>query len=87
MKKLLFALLMFTALGAIADQSECEKLKTDNATYEQLVQSGCCSHHGGVCGCYGGRAQCCDGVLSPSCGCIKEDSKEIKNLEINQPKS
>ena len=30
---------------------------------------GCCSHHGGVCGCQGGRALCCDGTLSPSCGC------------------
>jgi len=30
---------------------------------------GCCSHHGGVCGCSGGRALCCDGTLSPSCGC------------------
>ena len=32
-------------------------------------QSGCCSWHGGVCGCSAGRAQCCDGSLSPSCGC------------------
>lgn len=30
---------------------------------------GCCSHHGGECGCSGGRASCCDGTLSPSCGC------------------
>ncbi|MCE5318844.1 MAG: hypothetical protein LLG04_15970 [Parachlamydia sp.] len=30
---------------------------------------GCCSWHGGVCGCQGGRALCCDGTLSPSCGC------------------
>lgn len=30
---------------------------------------GCCSHHGGVCGCSSGRARCCDGSLSPSCGC------------------
>lgn len=32
-------------------------------------RSGCCSYHGGVCGCSGGRARCCDGTLSPSCGC------------------
>jgi len=31
--------------------------------------SGCCSHHGGVCGCSGGRALCCDGAPSPTCGC------------------
>ena len=30
---------------------------------------GCCSHHGGVCGCEGNRAKCCDGSLSPSCKC------------------
>ena len=30
---------------------------------------GCCSHHGGVCGCTQGRAVCCDGSYSPSCGC------------------
>ena len=30
---------------------------------------GCCSHHGGVCGCENGRAVCCDGSYSPSCGC------------------
>jgi len=30
---------------------------------------GCCSHHGGVCGCSNGRALCCDGILSPTCGC------------------
>lgn len=30
---------------------------------------GCCSHHGGVCGCdeKTGRVICCDGTLSPSC--------------------
>lgn len=30
---------------------------------------GGCSWHGGVCGCRGARAVCCDGTLSPSCGC------------------
>jgi hypothetical protein len=38
-----------------------------------VERSGCCSHHGGVCGCTGGRQQCCDGALSPSCTCHKED--------------
>ena len=38
--------------------------------YEEIARRGCCSHHGGVCGCSSdGRAQCCDGILSPSCGC------------------
>ncbi|HHT9146901.1 MAG: hypothetical protein Q7J31_15660 [Syntrophales bacterium] len=34
-----------------------------------MERSGCCSWHGGVCGCQNGRALCCDGTLSPSCGC------------------
>ena len=40
-----------------------------NITTNEADQRGCCSWHGGVCGCSGGRAKCCDGTLSPSCGC------------------
>ena len=38
---------------------------------DPVQNRGCCSHHGGVCGCndQGTRAKCCDGVLSPTCGC------------------
>ena len=37
---------------------------------EELAGRGCCSHHGGECGCSdSGRDICCDGTLSPSCGC------------------
>ena len=39
------------------------------ATAEEAMQSGCCSHHGGVCGCGDGRKICCDGVASPTCTC------------------
>lgn len=34
-----------------------------------ICKSGCCSWHDGVCGCQDGRAVCCDGSLSPTCGC------------------
>jgi hypothetical protein len=36
-----------------------------------VEHSGCCSHHGGVCGCTADRmhARCCDGAISPSCDC------------------
>lgn len=52
---------------------------------EKLAQSGCCSWHSGVCGCSNGRASCCDGTLSPSCGCnsivpieeVKSDSVKL----------
>lgn len=31
---------------------------------------GCCSRHGGQCGCdFTGRVRCCDGTLSPTCKC------------------
>ena len=30
---------------------------------------GCCSWHGGQCGCSGERVLCCDGTLSPTCTC------------------
>lgn len=45
-----------------------------------LAQRGCCSHHGGVCGCdISGRKKCCDGTLSPSCTCtaLLEDSTDL----------
>lgn len=46
----------------------CEKEAQD--TGEKIAGRGCCSWHGGVCGCSSsGRAVCCDGQLSPSCGC------------------
>ena len=46
---------------------------SDNSTL--IAGRGCCSRHGGVCGCSGGRAKCCDGTLSPSCQCFKDDVK------------
>jgi hypothetical protein len=53
---------------AAIDQSQLATL-TEEAQRALLERRGCCSHHGGVCGCGGTRAQCCDGSLSPSCGC------------------
>lgn len=44
------------------DKKECQ-------LDDKAERRGCCSHHDGVCGCSGGRAQCCDGALSPTCGC------------------
>lgn len=50
-------------------QQECNTLIAKDTTLKELQKSGCCSYHGGVCGCEGGRAKCCDGTLSPTCGC------------------
>ena len=55
--------------GDSADGAICEQLKSEGATPEQLAQQGCCSWHGGVCGCNNGRKVCCDGTYSPSCTC------------------
>lgn len=51
----------------------CQTLRESGASGEKLAQSGCCSWHQGVCGCSGGRVTCCDGSVSPSCGCNKDD--------------
>ena len=64
MKKMyivIFSLLLsiFT-ITAFAEQAKCDL---------KIARSGCCSWHGGVCGCSGGRQICCDGVPSPSCTC------------------
>ena len=43
----------------------------DNTPSDKIERRGCCSHHGGVCGCdqASGKIKCCDGTLSPSCTC------------------
>lgn len=47
------------------------KLSATANVYLEEQQRGCCSWHGGVCGCdrATGRIKCCDGQLSPSCLC------------------
>jgi len=37
------------------DNQTCEALKKQSATEDELARQGCCSSHGGVCGCQGGR--------------------------------
>lgn len=46
------------------------KLSAVYVDYNEASKRGCCSWHGGVCGCdASGRVRCCDGALSPSCMC------------------
>ena len=54
-------------LSSNAQNNEIKLVSAKTNNEEQ--RRGCCSWHGGVCGCNGGRALCCDGTLSPSCGC------------------
>lgn len=56
MKKIIIVILFTVAFGA------------GFAAY-LAARGGCCSRHGGVCGCGGTYLLCCDGTLSPSCKC------------------
>ncbi len=94
MKSLLVVILFSVSFNSWADapatpsESNCEQLESSGLDKEQLAQRGCCSHHSGVCGCSGGRALCCDGTLSPSCGCHADDIKQfMKSNEAEQPNS
>jgi hypothetical protein len=46
-------------------------------TEQRIARSGCCSWHGGVCDCIGGRVVCCDGTFSPTCTCHHESNKDV----------
>lgn len=81
-----FALLTLASFTGNAAEGSCE-LRTSvlseilinsirepanfSSTSSREARRGCCSWHGGVCGCdsRSGRLRCCDGQLSPSCGC------------------
>lgn len=73
MKKILFLAGILIIAGAVFaynnyfNQSSC------------IAGRGCCSSHGGVCGCANGRSKCCDGTLSPSCQCFRDD---VKGFEL-----
>lgn len=60
MKTMLYLLLTVTTLSVFGAVPQ----------YACVVErTGCCSSHGGACGCEKGRVKCCDGALSPSCRC------------------
>lgn len=69
----------FTALTDQQPAATSEPVQiTDNPVFRMEVGRGCCSYHSGQCGCSLGRVVCCDGTMSPSCGCNKEDPPEAK---------
>lgn len=60
---------------SVSDQAAaCTNESGTDVAFLEVERSGCCSWHDGVCGCYGDRAQCCDGSLSPSCECRSSPS-------------
>ncbi|MDO8997661.1 MAG: hypothetical protein Q7U77_13635 [Sediminibacterium sp.] len=91
MKKILFLfifLFSFVSPGIASEiKSEsvdnefllCDQFNQSNENVEKIAARGCCSHHGGVCGCNGGRVTCCDNSTSPSCTCNKEEPFVIPN--------
>lgn len=66
MKKLFVILTTTIAISIISLTSPPALAKP---IYDADNQRGCCSYHGGVCGCIGTREKCCDGTLSPTCTC------------------
>lgn len=82
-KRNVFRSVFVTVVAVLATPSlvmaECGDKGDPKVNLENLIISiksrqepqrrGCCSWHGGVCGCSSGRAVCCDGSYSPSCGC------------------
>ena len=91
MKKFLFvfALIAFVCSGVQVVTSFNDCMFVGRGCYarsylQQFMQlsdnnrSGCCSRHGGVCGCSGGRTKCCDGTLSPTCQCFKDEDKGLQ---------
>lgn len=91
MKKFLFvfALIAFVCSGVQVVTSFNDCMFAGRGCYarsylQQFMQlsdnnrSGCCSRYGGVCGCSGGRTKCCDGTLSPTCQCFKDEDKGLQ---------
>ena len=63
------ALLVVFAASATATATAPAPATGDPAIDEGEPRRGCCSHHGGVCGCGGDTLRCCDGTDSPTCEC------------------
>ncbi len=86
MKKLAAALigvlLSFSAFSEPLSKEEEAACLSQNLG-DVVAQQGCCSWHGGVCGCQNGRVVCCDGRYSPSCTCNKEsvEAQDLAEIE------
>jgi len=67
-------------VSELANPAPDLKLEIVTPSMEQkIARSGCCSWHGGVCDCIGGRVVCCDGTFSPTCTCHHNSNKELMN--------
>ncbi len=68
----------FTEQGKITLDREQEDTP---AWGKEMARGGCCSWHGGVCGCPSGRVVCCDGTFSPSCHCNRNSNEKVPDSE------
>ncbi len=98
LQRILTVLLLACSLQARADDQRCPHvtpLETPttqvnvtapaDANTTDWVDRGCCSWHGGQCGCSGGRVTCCDASTSPSCLCQREDPPDRATLTSAKP--
>ena len=71
MKRFIVLGLMILGLSMVAFGVVQSNRAIGKCTTEQSQKAGCCSRHGGVCGCNkdAHKLKCCDGTLSKSCGC------------------
>ncbi len=86
MKNILTLTLITLSLTAFSISWSADQVKIPEL---EEGRRGCCSWHGGVCGCSSGRAKCCDGSLSPSYGCKHDSSTDYdlsscEKIDTNQ---
>ncbi len=76
---LLSCLILLASDSVNDDKNKVKTIEQNKTTVqiETVYQSGCCSWHGGVAGCSGGRVVCGDGMLSPSCTCNTNEPIDI----------
>lgn len=70
MKKWIVAATVAVGLGVSAGALFLKPTRSEAVPLD-FEQSGCCSHHQGVCGCnqITGKKACCDGTDSKTCRC------------------
>lgn len=84
----LVLVVMLMLSNAYADDNKCSIKQSVLVYKDQVAQRGCCSHHGGVCGCDNHSVVCCDNSHSPTCGCHASDVKGLlESHETEIPKS
>ena len=62
-------LLVIAVLMPLRGEYSRDRQERGTCVLARNGSSGCCSHHGGVCGCKQHSTVCCDGSYSASCDC------------------